>query len=487
VLTGSYVSPLVTVTAWCALSSQVDVTTVDTSVTFNTAASGSGYVGSASLTCGSDETPLSASVTHADVVDQSGPDVNNTNNWFIEVSGGVSGTANVELLCVPNSDLAGAGWVFQSWTNPSASAYATDTVDAICPFGQRMVTGGEHVDSVNAGIDSSGPTSLNDWRSEAYVPPHDTLWVSLLCTPAGNPVATITSGPPALTDSRAATFTFSAFDQAGGPVHNVCFLNNTALAACGGGLTLTGLLDGPNVFSVEALTDDGRGGRSTRKDWDFTVDATPPTVTLSKPPPFTLVNTVTLHAAGTDNQGIDHYTFNVTSQRSSSSAATPSVTDHKSATGDLSLNAVPGMSYRAAVTAYDKAGNPSVDTGATVVTAVPLDNRALSASKHWTLVKGSAYTHGVISRTTTYGATLRHTMSGNTLGLVATTCKTCGTVGVYVGNHLLKQVDLHSASTHNQRIITIPIKDNPATLQVTLKVLSHDKPVDIDGLGALIS
>jgi hypothetical protein len=138
-------------------------------------------------------------------------------------------------------------------------------------------------------------------------------------------------------------------------------------------------------------------------------------------------------------------------------------------------------------TAVDKAGNPSIGTGTSVVTAVPLDNSTLHASRHWSLVKGRAYTHGVISRTTVYGSTLRHTMYGSTLGVVVTTCKTCGTVGVYVGKHLIKRVSLQAAKTHHQKVITVRVKGDPVNGTVTLKVLSHNQRVEIDGLGALIN
>jgi hypothetical protein len=329
----------VPVTAWCALSSQVPITIVDTSLS-----SSPGY---ASLACGPDQTPLSASVTpggpdpyHNDDIYQSGPDPNNTDNWFIEWGATTAQTADVQLLCVPNSALAGASWVFQSELNTSSTTAQRETVTAQCPYQQRMITGGEHVDSLQTTIGTSAPTDGSTWKAWMWVNPKDTLWVSLLCAPAGTPVATFVAGPHALTSSPTATFYFNAVDPAGGAVHNVCIFDGVMEGSCSGSYTVTGLRDGQHLFSIEAVTADARGGASTEKDYPFTVDTTPPTVTLSTLPHFTLADNVSLHASGTDQNGIDYYSFSVTGQSASGSGANPSTIDYNPPSGDLSLPAV---------------------------------------------------------------------------------------------------------------------------------------------------
>ena len=68
------------------------------------------------------------------------------------------------------------------------------------------------------------------------------------------------------------------------------------------------------------------------------------------------------------------------------------------------------------------------------------------------------------------------------LALLATTCPTCGKVGVYVNATLIGTVDLHAATAHNRQLIALP----PFALRtgtVTLKVLTAGKLVRIDGLG----
>jgi hypothetical protein len=486
------------VQAWCVLSSQVDITIVDRTLVSSIPLSNNDWVGRGDLACDGDQTPVSASVRPSDLanqqIDQSGPEnVNGVNEWYVSFRG-LEGSADVQLLCVPNSQLGGVTWYSQS-AKSTGNSLNDEAVTGACPSQQRMITGGAHVDSIDTYVWDSLPNGISTWYARATIPNGDTLTVSVLCGPAGDPVATIISGPPRLTNSTTATFTFDAFDPAGGDafdpagghVHNYCFLNTSGLGDCRGSYTVNDLSEGQNVFSVEAYTNDGRGWAPTEKDYYFWVDLTPPTVTLKTLPLFTLGKRVNLHATGSDDQGLGHYTFNVAAQSSSGSGGSPTTTAYDSTTGDVSLHAVPGDSYKAAVTAYDQAGNASVDTGTTVITGVPLDNSALDASKQWSLIKGNAFTHRLVSRTTAYGATLRHVMYGNTLGLVATTCKTCGAVGVYVGKHLIKRVGLRTTRTLHRQVIAIPVNDNAVKMNVTLKVLSHHKRVEVDGLGAVVT
>jgi hypothetical protein len=491
VLSDSGPHPQYTVTAWCALSSQLDVTIVDHTVTAPIFGSGD-YWGHDDLACDNDQTPLSASVTTTSIardwIIQSGPEtIGSVNEWYVALEAVDGGdTADVQLLCVPNLQLPGASWVSQSTTNTGASA--DETVSASCPAQQRMITGGEHVDAITPAFLTSAPVDGSTWTSTMWVPNGDSLTVSVLCAPAGDPVAAFTSTPPEFTNSTSATFDFTAVDPAGGAAYNYCFLNTSGLGQCSDGYTVNDLSEGQNVFSIEAYTDDGRGWATTEKDYYFWVDLTAPTATLDALPRFTLSSDVPLHADGRDNEGIDHYVVSVSSWSTSDSAASPmsNVYDIGPA-ADLPLKAVPGRSYQAWVTAYDQAGNASVDTGASVLTGVPLDNAALKASKQWSLVKGKAFTHRLVSRTRAHGATLRHTMYGNTLGLVATTCKACGAVGIYIGKHLIKRVSLHATKTHHRRLFTVSLsKGEPVQTKVTVKVLSHNKRVEIDGLGAVI-
>lgn len=476
----------VTVTAWCALSSQVAVQAVNATMVLDQQGRGLG-----DFTCGGDLTPLSAAVRwtnlHRGSIAQSGPEVfGGTNAWFVVALGNPGWTAYVTLLCVPNADLPGATWVTQSQTAGSTAARLA--VTAACPDRQRLVTGGEHVDSVSGLMLRSSPVGAQAWTTEAQVPARDTLTVAVLCVPDGDPVATFTSVPRTPTSSTTATFTFTATDPAAASrASNWCFLNTVYLGPCNGSYTVTGLTEGQNVFSIEAVTDDGRGGAPTENDRYFWVDLTPPTITLTTPA-FTLGNTVNLQAKGNDSQGIGSYRFKETARPAigaDASTTAPVVSTYFTSSGLMSVPVQPGMSYRFDVTTADVAGN--VSPVRSVSTAVPIDNFALAASSQWSLIKGSVYTHSLVSRTTVKGATLSHNMYGTRLGVVATTCPTCGLVGVYSGTTLLKTIDLSASSTHYRQVITVALASAPVQTRVVLKVLSTGKLVEIDGLGALVA
>jgi len=87
------------------------------------------------------------------------------------------------------------------------------------------------------------------------------------------PVATIVSGPEAMTYWRAATFTLSSNEQGG---EFQCQLDDQATGACGDTPSYRGLADGSHVFTTWAI-DDARN-RSAPVSWTWTVDTVPPTL-----------------------------------------------------------------------------------------------------------------------------------------------------------------------------------------------------------------
>jgi hypothetical protein len=111
-----------------------------------------------------------------------------------------------------------------------------------------------------------------------------------------------------------------------------------------------------------------------------------------------------------------------------------------------------------------------------------LDDRALNATSGWTRGKGSAYYLGTYLSTSRKAAALtKDSVRLDRVGIVATTCSSCGVVGVYVGNRLMGRVNLHSRSTKNKVIIVLP-KFSLRRGTVAVKVLSSGKKVMIDGL-----
>jgi hypothetical protein len=478
---------IATVSAWCAPTASVTLTASNYEFTTNQDEGTGFYAGAKDMACAAGMTPVSASTTFpqgAFYLEQSGPEsVGGVHEWRVVGLAGPNDPVDVSLRCISDSDLTDFNFVTDAHTNHTGDP-ATLSGNADCAAGQRLVGGGVHIDSVLADETSSEPASFVGWSASAeQMPDGDTLTVYAMCIDSGNPVATITGGPQ-YTDLPQPTFFFTASDPAGGTAHNWCFVDTVYYGDCAGGFTVPApLSEGQHVFSVEAYTDDNRGGAPTEQDRYFYVDLTAPTATLAKVPRFVLGKHLTLQASGHDNYGIDHYSISVASQSATGAGAATRASDTSS--GTLSVPLTAGTSYVAEASATDLADNvshPSADIGF----ASPMDNFALKATKQWTLVKGAAYTNHLVSRTTSKGATLTKKVDGNWLGLVVTTCPTCGKVGVYSGKHLIGKVSLRSAKTTHQTVIGLRrVSGNPEKFTAKIKVLSHGKRVEIDGLGVL--
>jgi hypothetical protein len=115
--------------------------------------------------------------------------------------------------------------------------------------------------------------------------------------------------------------------------------------------------------------------------------------------------------------------------------------------------------------------------------AIPLDDPYLTASRGWARLRSSTFWSRTASQTSARDATLtRSDTHADRLSVVATTCKHCGTIGIYLNSALIRKVNLYSASTHVRHLFVLPtFKYRSGT--VLLKVLSSAKPVQIDGLG----
>ncbi|HEY0358383.1 MAG TPA: fibronectin type III domain-containing protein [Mycobacteriales bacterium] len=122
---------------------------------------------------------------------------------------------------------------------------------------------------------------------------------------------------------------------------------------------------------------------------------------------------------------------------------------------------------------------------ATRCTAVPLDDTELARSSGWSTVTGSTLYGGSARRTAVTGATLTASrVTGTRVALVASTCSTCGTVGVYVNNRLVGSVSLASRRSTDQTVVYLPARTMSGAT-VTLKVLSRNRSVTVDGLAVL--
>jgi hypothetical protein len=283
-------------------------------------------------------------------------------------------------------------------------------------------------------------------------------------------------------NGQTVTFDFTASDPAQSSVTTTCQLNNSDLPGdCSGSKTVTGLAGGHYTFTVTATTSDGRTGS---QGYNFFVDSVPPIAGYKKLPHFTLGKSFTIKPDGTDDNDVDHYTGYVDMVTLDGTLELATVLPQF--IQPHSVETTPGTTYWPIITAYDAAGNASEQFEGSP-TAVPIDNSKLKASKHWKLDHSKHFTFKSASETSKKGATLTHkAVYGNLLAVVATTCKSCGTIAVYSGNQLVGTLDLHSNKTRYKQILELPkIAATPVKRNVTIKVTSSGKTVEIDGLGAL--
>lgn len=112
-----------------------------------------------------------------------------------------------------------------------------------------------------------------------------------------------------------------------------------------------------------------------------------------------------------------------------------------------------------------------------------LDDRAMTAGAGWTRGTASGYYNRTWSSSKTYRAALTRTGTTVTrVGVVATTCATCGSVALYVGNTHVGTISLYSAHTRLQQLLTVKQFGYRAKATVTLRVATSGKLVQIDGL-----
>ncbi|MQB01032.1 MAG: hypothetical protein GEU78_12180 [Actinobacteria bacterium] len=152
-------------------------------------------------------------------------------------------------------------------------------------------------------------------------------------------------------------------------------------------------------------------------------------------------------------------------------------------TTSRTIGGLPGYTYCFRVAAVNGAGLRSAFSTARC-TALPRNDRSLSASDGWARRSGSGHYLGTFSRTSRFGATLRKHLTAKRLALVATRCPGCGTVKVFLGRRLLKKVSLGATATRKKRVIRIATFSSRRSGRVRIRVVSRKKPVLIEGLGA---
>jgi hypothetical protein len=140
-----------------------------------------------------------------------------------------------------------------------------------------------------------------------------------------------------------------------------------------------------------------------------------------------------------------------------------------------------GETYCLSVRARDKAGNVS-GWSAERCTAAPLDDRSLTPSSGWGSGTSSAYYASTFRRALSTGRTLTRTaLQTKRVSILATTCRGCGTIGIYWNGKLMRQVSLNATATHYRQAVVGFTLGAPASGTLVVKTLNRGQ-VLIDGV-----
>lgn len=147
-----------------------------------------------------------------------------------------------------------------------------------------------------------------------------------------------------------------------------------------------------------------------------------------------------------------------------------------------SFSASPGRTYCFVVRGKDTHDNTgSISNQRCIVT--PVDDRSLTASSGWTKRTGTGFYRSTFRETTKLGAALSLSkVIGKSFALLASTGPGQGSVAIYLGTTKIKTISL--TSTTHKRMAIIPIKTYTSlkTAKLTIKVVSANKRVRIDGV-----
>jgi hypothetical protein len=188
-----------------------------------------------------------------------------------------------------------------TWVNKSST---NNVISMALPSGNSTFTltgieGGVSVDRIEALTDDSCvPTDTGDNCTPAT--PVDT-------TP---PTVTVSSSVGAVTNSTSANFTLDGTDNvtASDALTYQCSLDNAAYTSCTSPKAYSGLAAGDHSFNVKAT--DQAGNVSTPANYSWTVDTTPPSVSISVPASgATVSGTLAVAADASDNVKVDNVQF----------------------------------------------------------------------------------------------------------------------------------------------------------------------------------
>lgn len=214
------------------------------------------------------------------------------------------------------------------------------------------------------------------------------------------------------------------------------------------------------------------------------LDTTSPTASMSPPRVFQTTTSFAVSWRGSDSgSGVDTYDVRLARQPVGGGALS-TWTLWKSAVPatTATLTATPGYRYCFQVRATDRGHNIGGWSQASC-TVAPVDDRGLAVSSGW-LNGGSTGWYASTYRTSsTAGASLTSgTVASYQVGVIATTCATCGSVDVYLGATKVGTISLVSKSTQTRASLLLRRFSHRLSGRVRLVVHARGHLVRIDAL-----
>ena len=220
-------------------------------------------------------------------------------------TGLTQGSHTFEVRSIDNlsnvSDPTSYNWIIDT-TNPTLTitdkpAATTNSATAQFKF-SGADTGGASIEKYYCELDSAGFTECASPKNyTALSEGSHTVNVKVMDT-AGNtssvqtyswdvdltvPTLTLLTKPNSLTNQTTASFTFSATDPSGGTISGYeCKMDGGTAASCTSGVSYSSLAAGAHSFEVSAI--DAAGNYSAAVSYSWTIDTTPPTVTITAKP-----------------------------------------------------------------------------------------------------------------------------------------------------------------------------------------------------------
>jgi hypothetical protein len=142
----------------------------------------------------------------------------------------------------------------------------------------------------------------------------------------------------------------------------------------------------------------------------------------------------------------------------------------------------PGRTYCFRARSADAAGNIG-PWSAEQCRSTPVDDRTTQATSGWRRAKATGAYLGTETVTSKHGSRLvLRGARGRRYALLATTCRSCGSISVSIGAKVVRTISLRSGRTVKRHIVPVAAYGSVHTGKVVLTVRSHGRPVHVDGI-----